>query len=250
MIIAIEALDKMLGHGKLASMQTWKDYFEYKGDYLPQHSDYFTLTRTEEEVDFLTKHIIPSQQAAVLDLACGQGRHAIALTKLGYTVTGVDRSEQLLSMAHQAMDEAKVSVTFVKQDMCNLDLDQTYDVILVLFCTFGIEPDKVNKKILAKIASHLNPGGRLFLDVHNLFRFVRRMRDVENGAALLDLKTLTLWDKTQGQLELPLRLYTLPELEERLEAVGLTVKKVWGNYTSEPYSFDSDRLQVLAQKAP
>ncbi len=231
--------------------QTWQDYFEYHGDYLPQHEDYFTPERTKSEVQFLVEHVIPSKSSRILDLACGQGRHAIALTKMGYHVLGVDRSEQLLSMALAAAEKAGTSMTFVKQDMRELNVGQTFDVIMVLFCTFGIESDEINRKTLLRLSNHLKPGGRLFLDMHNLFRFVRRMGRAETNYAKLDLKELTLWDKTSIGLELPLRLYTVPEMTERLNAVGLKIVTIWGDYNPQKahYDFDSERLLILAQKA-
>ncbi len=231
-------------------MQTWKDYFDFGGDYLPQHEDYFSNTRTQQEIDFLVQHVIPSKKATILDLACGQARHTIALTQLGYHVLGVDRSEQLLTMAHKAAEENKVTLELVKQDMRQLNLDRTFDVITLLFCTFGIEPDKINKKIVQRLEHHLNPGGILFFDMHNLFRFTRRMRQTETAYAVMDLPTLTLWDKSPQGLELPLRLYTVPEMAERLAPCGVTIKSIWGSYDPKQpnYSFDSERLLLLCQK--
>jgi ubiquinone/menaquinone biosynthesis C-methylase UbiE len=54
---------------------------------------------TQKEVEFLqtvfSKHTVHS----VLDIACGTGRHSIALAERGYDVTGVDYSEELLKVA-------------------------------------------------------------------------------------------------------------------------------------------------------
>ncbi len=232
-------------------MQTWQEYFEYEGDYLPQHTDYFTPTRLDIEIDFLLKEVIRSKQETILDLACGQGRHTIELTKLGYTVTGLDRSEQLLNLAYGAAAESNISATFVKQDIRNLDLEKQFDVILFLFCTFGIENDEENKKILRRLSKHLSPNGRIFFEVHNLFRFSRRMKESNVTYAKLDLRTLQLWDKTAEGLELPLRLYTIPELSDRLKSVGLSVKQVWGGYKESDwdYNLDSDRILILAEKS-
>ncbi|HEY1074737.1 MAG TPA: class I SAM-dependent methyltransferase [Patescibacteria group bacterium] len=229
--------------------QTWKDYFAY--EYLDDHAGYFSKERTEQELDFLTKNIIPTKTTTILDLACGQGRHSIGLTQRGYShITGVDRDEHLLSLAYQAAAKATVTIPFIQQDMRHLNLDQTYDVIMLLFCTFGIESDEVNKDILKRLHAHLKPGGRIFFDMHNLFRFARRMKTQKNDYAEFDLETLTLWDiNADGNRELPLRLYTVPEFTERLAKVGLTITKIWGDYDASPYSFDSERLLVLAQKA-
>lgn len=36
---------------------------------------------------------------ALLDIACGTGRHALEMAKRGYTVTGIDVSENMLNVA-------------------------------------------------------------------------------------------------------------------------------------------------------
>jgi ubiquinone/menaquinone biosynthesis C-methylase UbiE len=54
---------------------------------------------TEAEVDQILKQMGLPAGARILDLACGQGRHAIELSKRGFSVTGLDYSPLLLSRA-------------------------------------------------------------------------------------------------------------------------------------------------------
>lgn len=228
-------------------MQSWRDYFEADGDYLPQHQGYFTTDRTQAEVSFVLDQVIRTSSDTILDLACGQGRHTLALRQRGYDVIGVDMSNQLLAMAEAEASKQGIKASFIHQDMRQLRLDRTFDVILILFCPFGIYSDAVNHDILKGVAHHLKPGGRFFMEIHNLFRFVRRMLQTQTSNAVLDLQTLTLWDRTEGENELPLRLYTVPELKERFIAAGLEIKQIWGGYDQSAYDFDSDRLLILAE---
>src|SRR5262245_2708448 len=46
--------------------------------------------------------------AAILDLACGVGRHAVALATLGFSVTGVDVTPSYLEVAARRASEAGV----------------------------------------------------------------------------------------------------------------------------------------------
>src|SRR5256712_9947028 len=51
--------------------------------------------------------------ARVLDSPCGFGRHAVALARLGYKVTGVDFNETELGRPHEAARPAGVVADFV-----------------------------------------------------------------------------------------------------------------------------------------
>ena len=62
----------------------------------------------------------------VLELACGTGRIALSLAEAGLHVTGVDRSEAMLTIARRKLASLPASVqerlTLVNQDMSALNL--------------------------------------------------------------------------------------------------------------------------------
>ena len=62
----------------------------FDDDYLKMYLPQFTPERTEQEVDFIEAALALAPGDAVLDLACGFGRHAIRMAKRGFRVTGVD----------------------------------------------------------------------------------------------------------------------------------------------------------------
>ena len=59
--------------------------------------------RNEEEaqllIDNLTQYLNLPDDAKILDLACGKGRHSIYLNSLGYQVVGADLSENSIYLA-------------------------------------------------------------------------------------------------------------------------------------------------------
>ena len=57
--------------------------------------------RTTPEVDFISSFAPLPQFRDVIDICCGMGRHARALSKRGYTVTGVDRDFSILARARE-----------------------------------------------------------------------------------------------------------------------------------------------------
>ncbi len=74
----------------------------------------------------------------LLDVACGTGRHAIEMAQRGYQVTGIDISQDCLSLAQQKADTAQQSIEFVRQDMRALGFKAAFDMAYILFNTILI----------------------------------------------------------------------------------------------------------------
>lgn len=227
---------------------TWEDYFESDGPYLAEHPNYFSPERLVKEVSFLIDRVPLRKKDAILDLACGQARHTIALTEQGYYAVGVDRSNYLLSLGSAEAAQKNISVRLVEQDMLSLDLGQQFNIVLVLFAAFGIEDDKLNEKILGNISRHLKSGGKIFLEIHNLFRLVNQLSSKPHPGFEFDLQTLTLWEKDTHGLSMPYRYYTIPELVKMFDRFDIDLKETWGDYSGSPYGLNSERLLVLGQK--
>lgn len=84
-------------------------------------------------MDNLTLLNLP-EKAKVLDLACGKGRHAIYLNKLGFDVLGVDLSENSIAEANKNANE---SLHFEVHDMQRF----------VAFCWLVIQHPKTSNLI-------------------------------------------------------------------------------------------------------
>src|SRR6266508_871470 len=72
--------------------------------------------QTEREVAFVARWLPQPAYTTVLDLCCGQGRHARALAARGYRVTGVDRSVERLM--RRASNRAMKS--FISSRICEI----------------------------------------------------------------------------------------------------------------------------------
>ncbi len=102
----------------------------------------------------------------VCECACGTGSLTLPLRRLGYRMTGVDLSRDMLSQAAQKARDAGLEIPFVCQDMCHLQLHRRQDAIL---CTWdGVNylttPDRARRFFRAAYAQ-LKPGGALIFDV-------------------------------------------------------------------------------------
>jgi SAM-dependent methyltransferase len=104
----------------------------------------------------------------VLELACGTGRIAVPLAKAGLHVTGVDRSEAMLTIARCKVaalpDSVRERLTLVNQDMSALDLGRRFGFVLVPFRSFqALLTIDLQRKSLDAIRRHLESTGRLAL---------------------------------------------------------------------------------------
>lgn len=91
--------------------------------------------------------------ARILDLACGQGRHAIPLAQHGYRVTGLDLSEPSLTFAREAAAEAGAKIDFVQADMREIPFADEFDAVVNIFTAFGyLESEQEDQLVLARVA--------------------------------------------------------------------------------------------------
>lgn len=103
---------------------------------------------------------------SALDAGCGTGRVAIELARRGVFTVGVDRDRSMLEVAEERALAASeellpLSVRFVAADLVGLDLESTFDVVVMagnvpLFADPGTE-----RELVASLARHIRQGGAL-----------------------------------------------------------------------------------------
>src|SRR5512135_491590 len=96
----------------------------------------------EEEVEGILVFLALPLGAAVEDLGCGRGRHAIPLARRGYRVTGVDISDYMLQKARRSAAREGVDVEWVQEDMRTFCRRDAFDLVISLFTSFGYFSDE------------------------------------------------------------------------------------------------------------
>jgi SAM-dependent methyltransferase len=239
----------------------------FDDDYLRIYRAMITPETTAAEVDFLEAALAPPAGGAVLDVACGYGRHAIGLARRGYRVTGVDFNAQYLEAAGREASAAGADATWVRADMRALPFEREFDGAYSYFTSFGYFSDEENERVLAGVARALKPGGRFLLDVINRDWILthpqqRVWNPLEDGSLLMEETSLDLrrslvlnrqihvaaQSGAQITKEFTLRAYTCAELESLCARHGLTVREVWGGADRSEYTTESRRLILLAER--
>lgn len=245
----------------------WYQAF-FTEDYLKLYETWFDHERTAAEVSFVETALGLPPDASILDLCCGQGRHAVALAQRGYRVTGQDLSQDYLDLAGKHAAASKVTLDLVQSDMRIIPFEAAFDAVINMFTAFGyLESEEEDQKVLAAVQRALKPGGWLLLDMLNREWVVTNQVEKDwhlgpDGAVYLEQRNLDLLasknhvtfhslDKEGLLRDLGghhIRLYTLTEMAAQINKAGLTFIRVYGGYTSEPYGVSSRRMIVVARK--
>jgi SAM-dependent methyltransferase len=108
---------------------------------------------------------------SLVDLGCGTGYHARALTKLGFRATGIDISRQNIRFARKRAKEENVHPRFVIGSYYDYSPDERFDVALCLNWSIPVRDDEV-KRFLDNTNSLLQPGGLLIFDFERTSQIV------------------------------------------------------------------------------
>ncbi len=244
-------------------MDWWKTYF---GElYLRLFAAMATPEATAREVSAVLALLEPRPGARILDLACGQGRHAVVLARLGYRLTGLDRSAVLLHRAAEAARAATAGVAWVLADMRSLPFGPEFDACVSLFTSFGYFQDEAdNEEVLRQVAGVLRPGGQLLLDLKNHDTHLQQLwpntwrrqgeaiilEETRFEPATCRATTTFTWLEG-GQAESithSVRLYTAAEVQAMLRRADLEPMALYGDMDGSPLARGSKRLIVVARK--
>ena len=146
--------------------ETFGAEFAQQYDLLHEDKNYDAETALLERL--LASHGVKS--GSVLDLGCGTGQHAIRLARAGYEVTGVDRSQQMLSIARvkaeQSLDETSPMPSFVEGDVTSVRLGGAPFDAALMFGTFGFQVSNAAvRSALKTVRAHLRTGALFVCDI-------------------------------------------------------------------------------------
>ncbi|MFW9889237.1 MAG: class I SAM-dependent methyltransferase [Candidatus Thorarchaeota archaeon] len=127
-------------------------------------------SRLGRELPFLQSVTTEYSSSRVLDMACGSGRHSVALASLGCQVVAFDASESMIKAARNHARNSKVEVEFQVTDMQSFSsvVDGFFDVVLCLGNSLALLPTiEVLHNVVEAVHNVLNPSGSFILQVLN-----------------------------------------------------------------------------------
>lgn len=120
--------------------QNYKDTF----DFVPQYG--------EDVIRLLT---VP-KGSSIIDLGCGNGTLTKKLADYGYNVTGIDASEDMITLAEKEYPD----LTFLQEDALSFKLKEKADAIFSNAVFHWID-EKNQEIMISNIAAQLRRGGEL-----------------------------------------------------------------------------------------
>jgi SAM-dependent methyltransferase len=108
-------------------------------------------------------------QTSVLDLACGTGRHAQELTRLGYHVEGSDLSADMVTVARERTKSLGLSIDFHNESFQSCDrIGRKFDAVIAMFSAIDYLTDYTDlTNSLKNIRGLLREGGVFIFDFWN-----------------------------------------------------------------------------------
>ncbi|MEE4214788.1 MAG: class I SAM-dependent methyltransferase [Bacteroidales bacterium] len=228
------------------SKQWYETLFE---NYGKQYDNESFTKGTNGECDFIEKELDYNKDLRILDVGCGTGRHAIELTKRGYSVTGIDLSASQLKRAREKAESNGLKIDFRELDARNLPFIEEFDVAIML-CEGGfplMETDEMNYEILESVTKSLKAKAKfIFTTLNGLFPLYHSVEEFcdstteENNATYrsntFDLMTfrdhnITEFEDDEGNkktLEANERYYVPSEISWLLKSLGYIRIDIFG----------------------
>ena len=222
-----------------------------------------------DEENFLNNLFTKNGVKSVLDCACGTGHHLYMLSELGYQVSGSDYSDSMLQVAKKNLAKHNISIPLHQCDFRYLEkaFNNCFDAIVCLTTALPhLQTDEDLLKALFSMKNRLNKDGLLVLTqgtthytlslpaievVINREDF-SRIFVKEHDEQFQTIHVLDLFHSTQrlenNQYDIVYRILLDEDYRKLLSQAGFTNIKIYGDYDSAPYSEDSQRLIVVAEK--
>lgn len=128
-------------------------------------------SKINSTVEFIVNNFPTQKYPRILDLGCGPGFYSYKLAQKNYLVTGIDISDVALSYAKKQSNNME-NTNYFNMDIFNMELNQNYNIILLLFFTYSNFKKKDRKKILQNVKKLLVDKNSVFLfDVGTIYRY-------------------------------------------------------------------------------
>ncbi|MBY0123861.1 class I SAM-dependent methyltransferase [Bacillus sp. S/N-304-OC-R1] len=221
-------------------------------------------------LDKARKYEVNSRQ--LLDIGCGTGELAIKFSEEGLNVTGVDLSEDMLTVAQAKAEEKGLNPSFYQQNMAELQGLGAFDIIGIFCDSINYLQSKEDVVATFKgVNEHLSDQGLFIFDVHSIYKMSDIFKD--QTFAVNDEEISYIWHCFEGEHPLSIehdlsffvldretnmyhrydelhfqRTYPIEIYKNWLLETGFDVLEVIGDFEANPPEADSERIFFICRK--
>jgi SAM-dependent methyltransferase len=221
---------------------------------------------TMKEADFMAQYFNLTPGSRVLDLMCGYGRHAIALSKKGIHVTAVDNLSDYINEIKNIAEVQQLPLMAIQADVAAYEPEGQFDLAICMGNSLNFFDLSDAQKIISNLSSHLKPGGHFLVNTWTLAEIaIKHFRDRSwsdiNGIKFLTeskflfhptrIETESIMIAPDGHTETKMGvdyIYSLSEMEAMLHKAGLTLEEVYTIPGKKPFSLGDARAYLIASK--
>ena len=229
------------------------------------HQLYFNRDDREAAafIDQLINYLKPRPGSAMLDVACGKGRHSIQLAEKGFDVTGIDLSEDSI---REALKYESETLHFYQHDMRLPFWINYFDYAFNFFTSFGyFNTQREHDNAIRTIAQSLQKNGVFVMDYLNVhYAEDHIVHQSEKQIDNVNFVITKWYDETHfykkvivedEDMEEPLAYtekvakFSLGDFTEMLAYQGMQIQEVFGDYNFVNYDVrKSSRMIMVAWK--
>ena len=223
---------------------------EYK-EFAKYYDKFYQNKNYRKETEFLKNFINANDK--ILDVGCGTGIHAALLTDNGFEVDGLDLNKEMLEIA-----KTRLKTNLYWQNILEIDISKKYNMIISMFAVFNHlkDTDELMRGLM-NLKQLLHDGGKIIIDLHNpqssgskidtydnMTRVMKwnydRSLKIEKSDIIFEIDGIKYTDTHT------FRIFTIDEMKECCERVGLKVVNVYENYDiNKEGTSTSKNLQFL-----
>ena len=223
---------------------------EYK-EFAKYYDKFYQNKNYRKETEFLKNFINANDK--ILDVGCGTGIHAALLTDNGFEVDGLDLNKEMLEIA-----KTRLKTNLYWQNILEIDISKKYNMIISMFAIFNHlkDTDELMRGLM-NLKQLLHDGGKIIIDLHNpqssgskidtydnMTRVMKwnydRSLKIEKSDIIFEIDGIKYTDTHT------FRIFTIDEMKECCERVGLKVVNVYENYAiNKEGTNTSKNLQFL-----
>lgn len=211
-------------------------------------------------IDQLCSNLHLEPHSTIWDLACGKGRHSIALHKKGFHVIGTDLSVNSITEASQ---QSNPRLEFFVHDMRQPFKVNYFNAVFNLFTSIGYFKDfSDNYSVFKNAALSLKEGGVVVIDFFNSQKIIDSFKTdylEQRGDLHFEIKKKIVNNAIIKRIEFSdvgknfyfeetVSLLRKSDFVDFATSAGLKLSACYGNYKLEPFDEKSSERLILIFK--